>query len=330
MFVDLCLVGQWLWYERLRHGSTVRGVVSQYGAEDGDGHGGDMEQRVIEGVQVGGGASPKGSLSDPYAGQKSAKQPATPRVIFRTPTFERDRAEAGNVEVPATPNGTIVRRAGPAFPLPSPSPRTILLIACMMAMAQASPISRHTHATLHLNATSAEPTHLETIGTVLSWVSTVLYLGSRLPQLFKNWRRKSTAGLSPHLFAAAFCGNLLYSSAMVTNPNVWYDFEPYGGNGWAGRDGSERARWIAAALPFFLGAAGVLGLDASVGIQFLLYGERDARIVVVEDTGTRKWHWRRVSGWMRGWIPSVSEAKDGEREVLLERNDSHSEGYGTP
>jgi hypothetical protein len=171
-------------------------------------------------------------------------------------------------------------------------------------------------------------TPLESAGTILSWLSTVLYLGSRLPQLLKNFRRKSTAGLSPLLFVAAFCGNLFYSLALATNPCAWSDFPPYGGGGWVGLEGSDRARWVTAALPFFLGAAGVLGLDASVGVQFMLYGEGDSKVMVVEERKGRKWRWRRVSGWMRGWIPSISEEKGRVREALIERNRSRGQGYG--
>jgi hypothetical protein len=159
-------------------------------------------------------------------------------------------------------------------------------------------------------------------------MSTLLYLGSRLPQLIKNWRRKSTAGLSPLLFAAAFCGNLFYSLALLTNPCGWNDFGPYGGGGWVGVEGSEKEHWVAAALPFFLGAAGVLGLDASVGLQFILYGDGDGKMVVVEERQGRKWRWRRVNGWMRGWIPSISEGKGREREALMERSGSHGQGFG--
>jgi len=81
-------------------------------------------------------------------------------------------------------------------------------------------------------------------------------------------------------------------------------------------------------MPFFLGAAGVLGLDASVGIQFLLYGDGAAKVLVVDEN--RQGHWRRVSGWMRGWIPSFSEgSRSGERDALIPRgNDRHEEGYG--
>ena len=116
---------------------------------------------------------------------------------------------------------------------------------------------------------------------------------------------------------------------MLTNPSGWYDFGPYGGGGWAGADGSDRAKWVAAALPFFLGAAGVLGLDASVGIQFLLYGEDDSKVLLVEEGEGSQSRWLKVSGWMRGWVPSFSEGRGEGREVLIERGDQHGDGYGT-
>ena len=202
------------------------------------------------------------------------------------------------------------------------------MIACLIAIVQASPLVKQPQA-IDAAVTAAAPTTLENVGTLLSWTSTVLYLGSRLPQLLKNWRRKSTAGLSPHLFMAAFCGNLLYSSAMLTNPNGWYDFGPYGGGGWAGADGSDRAKWVTAALPFFLGAAGVLGLDASVGIQFLLYGDDAGKVLLVEEGEGSQSRWLKVSGWMRGWVPSFSEERSNSREALIARGDQHGADYGT-
>ena len=72
----------------------------------------------------------------------------------------------------------------------------------------------------------------------------------------------------------------------------------------------------------------MLGLDASVGLQFILYGEGDGKMVVVEERKGRKWRWRRVDGWMRGWIPSIGEGKGREREALMERSGSHGQGYG--
>jgi hypothetical protein len=81
-------------------------------------------------------------------------------------------------------------------------------------------------------------------------------------------------------------------------------------------------------MPFFLGAFGVLGLDGSVGLQFLIYGDGNDKVVVVEESRGNRWRWRKVSGWMRGWVPSISEGKGQEREALLERSEQHGEGYG--
>lgn len=85
-------------------------------------------------------------------------------------------------------------------------------------------------------------------------------------------------------------------------------------------------------MPFFLGAAGVLGLDASVGVQFLLYGEREAKVIVVEEERGQMGRWRRVSGWMRGWVPSFGEGAAIERRGLLEGDGGRAEtgtGYGS-
>ena len=267
VFVDLCLVGQWMWYERLKHGHPVFRVWNKTKAgrdDNGNGGIGAMEQVVVDGMPV---LTPSTSRDDEEqqadnegkgTNDSSKSQPTTrPRIIFRTPTFQR---EPEKFSLSNTPNNSQIHRIGASSsPIPSPSPRTMLFLACLIAIAQASPLKT----ILPPTVSTATPTSLEAAGTVLSWTSTVLYLGSRLPQLLKNYTRKSTAGLSPHLFIAAFMGNLFYSSALATNPSAWSNLGPYGGGGWAGPEGSDRMKWILAAAPFFLGAFGVLGLDAT-------------------------------------------------------------------
>ncbi|EEQ32372.1 hypothetical protein McanMca71_006462 [Microsporum canis] len=168
--------------------------------------------------------------------------------------------------------------------------------------------------------TTPPPNTKEFVGRIFSWISTILYLGSRLPQLYKNYKRKSTAGLSPLLFVAAFCGNTFYSSSLLTNPNGWYNFPPYGGGGWAGPDGNDRINWIILAIPFWLGATGVLLLDVCVGIQFMKYGEQRKQIVTRVGRGRHRW--TRVTGFMKGWIPSLSperNAPNTETQALISR-----------
>lgn len=321
VFVDLCLVLQWVWYERLQHGRHLLRVwprSRRNGSSDG---GSDLHGVTIEGI-----SPPTSSHGSDNGSMYKAGQP---KPIFRTPTFRRDptQDEKGTPSPSTTPRCHTVHRPGPSSPFPSPSPRTMLMLACVIAMAQASPIDSSQPA---LTLMAKGPTRLETAGTVLSWMSTFLYLGSRLPQIYKNYKLQSTAGLSPSLFAAAFSGNLFYSLALATNPQAWSDMGPYGGHGWAGAGGSDRNTWIAAAMPFFLGAAGVLALDASVGVQFLLYGEKEAKVIVVEEGREQMGRWRRVSGWMRGWVPSFGEGEGRERQALLESGERASgNGYGS-
>lgn len=161
----------------------------------------------------------------------------------------------------------------------------VLAISMMLHLAGASPMGpASAPAPAPLPATFPAPAPplarvageltLRDVGGVLSWLSTLLYLTSRLPQLLLNWRRRSTSGLAISLFAAAFCGNLFYSLSLLLNPLGHADYPPYGGGGLAGPDGSTSRDWWARTLPFFLGAAGVLAEDATVGWQWLLWGER--------------------------------------------------------
>ena len=203
------------------------------------------------------------------------------------------------------------RMSSSATSPPFALPRTMLIASLLCAvLANASPTepTPSPHPPIY---SAPRETILEVVGRIFSWLSTLLYLGSRPPQLYKNYRRKSTEGLSPLLFMAAFCGNFFYSSSLLTNPNAWSDFPPYGGGGWADGHGNDRWEWTGRAIPFFLGAFGVLGLDGFMGVQFLMYGSPDGddeSFAGAEDEDPKRGRgkWRRVRGWMRGWIPSTS------------------------
>jgi hypothetical protein len=55
-------------------------------------------------------------------------------------------------------------------------------------------------------------------------------------------------------------------------------------------------------------------------------------IVVEEEERGHNWRWRRVSGWMRGWVPSFGEGSASERSGLLEGDVGAAEtgvGYGS-
>lgn len=216
-----------------------------------------------------------------------------------------------------SPSRRTIRRGPSVSSPPFAISRTMLIASLLCAvLANAAPteVSPQPHPPI---SHAPHETIIEIVGRIFSWMSTLLYLGSRPPQLYKNYRRKSTEGLSPLLFMAAFCGNFFYSASLLTNPNAWSDFPPYGGGGWADDHGNDRWEWIGRSVPFFLGAFGVLGLDGFMGVQFLMYESRDddddddgdESFAGGDDTDPKtrgRSHWRRVRGWMRGWIPSPS------------------------
>jgi len=62
-----------------------------------------------------------------------------------------------------------------------------------------------------------------TLGQIFGWGCAVLYLGSRIPQVVKNFRRKSTEGLSLLFFLFACLGNITYVLSIVSlSLDSWY------------------------------------------------------------------------------------------------------------
>ncbi|NXN15713.1 LAAT1 protein, partial [Indicator maculatus] len=89
----------------------------------------------------------------------------------------------------------------------------------------------------------------EIIGFTIGSISSVLYLCSRVPQIYTNYKRKSTVGVSYSLFALVMLGNLLYGlSVLLKNP------EPGQGDG----------DYVLHHLPWLVGSLGVLSLDVVV------------------------------------------------------------------
>lgn len=77
-------------------------------------------------------------------------------------------------------------------------------------------------------------------------------------------------------------------------------------------------------------------MDGMMGVQFLLYGGYgEEKIVKVRDK--RGWsRWERVSGWMRGWVPSVRGKEKvvglGESQRLMKQSrelERSRGGYGS-
>lgn len=331
---DVILCGQYIWYERLRSWRE-RQLQEQKSLieEDGDY---DNAGGVLDGISVSDETeeiSEDGRYDQPV--NRAASGDSTAKGIKPyTSRHNSDKQLAKTLQSstvsqnPQKPTSNLsekpkITRIQPlTLPL-APSQQTVLLLSILCAvLANASPLSPTITTAPPLNPPTATP--VENAGRILSWLSSLLYLGSRMPQIYKNYTRHSTSGLSPSLFIAAFTGNFFYATSVVTNPLAWSSSPPWGLHGWAGPEGSDQWNWISLAAPFWLGAAGVLVLDGTIGVQFLRYGEGKVKVVREGSPGGRG-RWRRVEGWMRGRVPSP-ETTEGERGRLLEANGQG--GYG--
>ncbi|KAE8375202.1 PQ loop repeat-domain-containing protein [Aspergillus bertholletiae] len=315
VLVDVTLVFQFFWYTHIKGRQDGYSSLSHSHHEGGAG-------AVLEGVSfsennsIANHAPSDTTTSSDAKDMKGRKEPIFGSYSGQSPSYSNEKLGSSR-------RSMVRKSSGPS--LPTASTRTVLLASMLCAVvANAAPTEPVTEPHSHF-------LNLEFLGTFFSWMSTVLYLFSRPPQLYKNYKRKSTSGLSPLLFMAAFGGNFFYSTSLLTNPNAWHDYPPYGGRGWADADGNNRVEWVGRAIPFFLGAFGVLFFDGFMGVQFLMYGTRDDEsIVEIEDPKCGRSRWMRVRGWMRGWIPSPTRdahhRTPAESQALLEED---RDRYGT-
>ncbi|KAK9240963.1 PQ loop repeat-domain-containing protein [Lipomyces kononenkoae] len=105
-------------------------------------------------------------------------------------------------------------------------------------------------------------TDREFVGRVFAWACTTMYLTSRMPQIYTNFARQSTSGLSVLLFIAAFLGNTFYTLSILSSAAT-LDPSP----------GGERAIFLWEELPYLLGSAGTVGFDLTIFLQWIYYGE---------------------------------------------------------
>jgi hypothetical protein len=109
------------------------------------------------------------------------------------------------------------------------------------------------------------------LGQVFGYICAVLYLGSRIPQLLLNYRRKSTDGISMLFFLFACIGNLTYVFSILAYEPVCArrrHCEP-------GETGRLYGRYVAVNLSWLVGSGGTLFLDAAVFVQYFMYRDGD-------------------------------------------------------
>ncbi|KAK0122950.1 hypothetical protein ONS96_009972 [Cadophora gregata f. sp. sojae] len=113
-----------------------------------------------------------------------------------------------------------------------------------------------------------EPLSFNLWGQIFGYFCAVLYLGSRVPQLLLNYRRKSTEGVSMLFFLFACIGNLTYVLSI-------FAYEPHctGRRGRCahGEAGAIYGRYILINASWLAGSLGTLFLDMGIFAQFFIY-----------------------------------------------------------
>ncbi|KAL9019629.1 MAG: hypothetical protein Q9185_003094 [Variospora sp. 1 TL-2023] len=119
----------------------------------------------------------------------------------------------------------------------------------------------------------SEAVRFDLWGQVFGYLSAVLYLGSRVPQLLLNYRRKSTEGISILFFLFACVGNLTYVlSIFAYEPQCAKPARAYGGSQCEqGEWEREYKKYILVNTSWLIGSAGTLLLDCMIFVQFWIY-----------------------------------------------------------
>lgn len=123
-------------------------------------------------------------------------------------------------------------------------------------------------------------------GQTFGYICAVLYLGSRVPQILLNYRRKSTEGLNALFFIFACIGNLTYVFSILAFDPIcsrhshghWRE-----SNCKPGEALDVYRQYILVNTSWLIGSAGTLGLDFTVFVQFFLYRNSEGVGDAIED-----------------------------------------------
>ena len=100
------------------------------------------------------------------------------------------------------------------------------------------------------------------LGTLLGWFCGISYVSGRIPQVVKNFQRKTTEGLSLTYWISSFCANSTYGISIFL------------------KDSSLNYIWSQA--PWLLSSWGCLPLDLTVLIQFCYYKRKNRKQVIAD------------------------------------------------
>ena len=126
-------------------------------------------------------------------------------------------------------------------------------------------------------STESDSVRFDLWGQIFGYLCAVLYLGSRIPQILLNYRRKSTEGVSMLFFIFACVGNLTYVMSIFAYEPACASLQGLDDTVGGCTDGEwERmyARYILVNASWIAGSAGTLALDLTIFVQFWLYKDR--------------------------------------------------------
>ncbi|KIW97123.1 uncharacterized protein Z519_02515 [Cladophialophora bantiana CBS 173.52] len=124
----------------------------------------------------------------------------------------------------------------------------------------------------HHKKDEPQPLDFDVLGQIFGYLCAVLYLGSRVPQLLLNYKRKSTEGVSLLFFLFACIGNLTYDMSIFAYSPVCQHPDHC-------RPGEAKAiymRYIAVNASWIAGSLGTLLLDMAIFVQFFMYQKDEA------------------------------------------------------
>lgn len=107
----------------------------------------------------------------------------------------------------------------------------------------------------------------EDIGMISAWTCSTLYVSSRAPQIIKNFKLKSTRGITVYLFVFAMLGNIFYTISIVLDLYLLSLNKSY-----FGEDGDSKFKEVFMdQLPFIVGSSGTVLFDSIIIFQCWLY-----------------------------------------------------------
>ncbi|KAJ2960549.1 hypothetical protein NQZ79_g4155 [Umbelopsis isabellina] len=96
-----------------------------------------------------------------------------------------------------------------------------------------------------------EQRQMQLVPQIMGWTSAVLYVASRIPQIVKNYKGKSTDGLSLAMFFCAVMGNVFFTLSIFLR--------------------SIDPTYLLINLSWIIGSCGTLVFDFTIFVQFIVY-----------------------------------------------------------